>query len=229
MKGAIMQPYFFPYIGYYQLAYEVDTYVFLDDVNFIKKGYINRNAILLQGRRHAFSIPVSQLSQNRTIQLHDYQDDLSSFLRLVQQAYRKAPFFDTVMPLIESVAMDPDNNVARKNAKSLTAVFAYLGLERVFLFSSEVASCGVQKGQDRIIALCRQLGIDQYRNAIGGQMLYDGTAFQEAGIELRFIQSNMQPYPQGKGDFVAHLSIIDALMHCDRQTLIELIGAYSLV
>lgn len=229
MRGAIMQPYFFPYIGYYQLAYEVEKFVFLDDVNYIKKGYINRNAILLHGKRHEFSVPVSKISQNRAIRLHDYTGNYSDFVRLIEQAYKKAPLFDMVMPLVKGVVLDAETNVARKNAKSLVDVFAYLGLERKFLFSSDVELDSDPKGQERILALCKNLRISQYRNAIGGQALYNAQSFNAMGIDLKFIQAGIQPYPQGRHDFVSHLSMIDVLMHCDKASVLRQLSNYSLV
>lgn len=229
MRGAIMQPYFFPYIGYYQLAYEVEKFVFLDDVNYIKKGYINRNTILLHGKRHEFSIPVSKVSQNRTISSHDYTGNYSDFMHLIEHAYKKAPLFDVVMPLVEGVVLDADTNVARKNAKSLVDVFSYLGLEREFLFSSDVELDGDIKGQERILALCQKMRVSQYRNAIGGQALYDANSFNSIGIDLKFIQGGIRPYPQGRHDFVSHLSIIDVLMHCDKEVVLQQLSDYSLV
>lgn len=229
MKGAIMQPYFFPYIGYYQLAYEVEKFVFLDDVTFIKQGYINRNSILLNGKRHEFSIPVSKISSFRTIHDHLYLGEYSKFLKLIEQAYRKAPFYSTVMPILESVVLDSDNNVSRKNANSIIAVFDYLGIKRNFLFSSEVG-CEIDlKGQDRVLVLCKTLEIKKYRNSIGGQSLYSQEVFSESGIELKFIQSDIKPYLQGKHEFISHLSIIDVLMYCDKQSIKKMLEAYELV
>lgn len=224
-----MQPYFFPYLGYYQLVFEVDRYVFLDDVTFIKQGYINRNAILFDGQRRDFSVPVSKISSFRFINDHEYLGDFSKFLKLIEQAYRRAPYFDDVMPLIEQVSLDSDNNVARKNAKSVAIVFEYLGMSRHFSFSSDEMIEGSYKGQDRILALCKQLGIKQYRNAIGGQDLYSREAFAAEGIELKFIQSNIHPYIQGTCDFISHLSILDVLMHCDKKTTQSMLMEYSLV
>jgi len=229
MKGAIMQPYFFPYIGYYQLAYEVERFVFLDDVTFIKQGYINRNSILLNGDRHDFSIPVSKISSYRAISDHEYVGEYLKFMKLIEQAYKKAPFYSDAMQLIEAVIADQDNNVSHKNAKTVTAVFDYLGLNRDFLFSSDIEESAILKGQDRIIALCEKLMIDKYRNSIGGQSLYSQGAFGAAGVELKFIETNMQPYFQGRSDFVSHLSMIDVLMHCDKKTIIDMLGAYALI
>lgn len=228
MKGAIMQPYFFPYIGYYQLAFEVEKYVFLDDVNFIKQGYINRNSILLQGRKHDFSIPVKNVSSFRKISEHEYNGDFSKFLKLIDSAYRKSPFFDKAMPLIESVVLDPDNNVARKNSKSLTAVFSYLGLNREFVFSSDVVLGGDFKGQERVIEICCRLGIDRYRNAIGGKTLYCNKDFDSCGVGLGFLSSNSVLYKQGNTDFVPCLSIIDVLMWCDKEEVLSMLKSYTI-
>ncbi len=229
MKGAIMQPYFFPYIGYYQLAYEVEKFVFLDDVNYIKKGYINRNSLLINGARHNFSIPISKISQNRTIRMHEYTGDFSSFIKLVEQNYKKAPYFQIIMPLVERVVSDPNNNVAYKNAKSIISIFDYLGISRDFVFSSSIEIKKNLKGEDRIISICKKLDFNKYRNAIGGQNLYNRNTFNTENIDLKFIQHNTQPYPQGKHDFVSNLSIIDALMHCDKQNIINLLKTYKLL
>lgn len=229
MNGAIMQPYFFPYIGYYQLAYEVEKFVFLDDVNYIKKGYINRNSILQNGIRHDFSVPVSKISQNRTIRSHEYTGDFSRFLKMLEQNYKKAPHFNTVISLIKEVVLGSNNNVAHKNAQSIISVLDYLGVTRDFSFSSETELERGCKGQNRILALCKKLGFDEYLNANGGQDLYSREAFSAEGINLEFIQSNIRPYPQGKHEFVSHLSMIDVLMHCDKEKIINMLSAYELV
>lgn len=229
MIGAIMQPYFFPYIGYYQLVYEVEKFVFLDDVNFIKKGYINRNAILLQGQRYEFSVPVSKVSQNRHINDHNYTGEFEQFLSLIERGYKKAPFFSDVFPIIQSVALAPNQNVAKKNADSITSIFSYLNIYKDFSFASDNNLDGEYKGQERILALCQKLGINRYRNAIGGRELYDLESFNKNGIELKFIETQLKAYKQGAADFVPYLSMIDILMHCNKEEVIDLLNKYSLV
>lgn len=229
MKGAIMQPYFFPYIGYYQLAYAVEKFVFLDDVNYIKKGYINRNSILSQGNRFDFSIPVEKISQNRKIHEHNYTGDFSKFLSMLENSYKKSPHFDTAMPLIEHIVLDRNLNVAEKNSKSLIDVFGYLKIHRNFLFSSQIDENPDEKGQNRILKICKKTGITQYRNAIGGQSLYDASTFRASNIELKFIQSHATTYPQGHPDFIANLSMIDMLMNCNKSELENALNKYSLI
>lgn len=229
MKGAIMQPYFFPYIGYYHLAYEVDKFIFLDDANYIKKGYINRNSIVINGASHEFSVPVSKISQNRKINQHEYTGEFSGFLKTIEQSYKAASCFNAAMPVIEKIVLDQDNNVARKNAKSVKMVFEYLGIEREFFCASAISLDSELKGQDRIVALCKETGIDKYRNAIGGQSLYNREIFNASGVDLRFIKSDIRPYPQRSDEFVSHLSIIDMLMNCDKSTIKKHLSCYSLV
>lgn len=229
MRGSIMQPYFFPYIGYYQLAYATEKFIFLDDVNYIKKGYINRNSIILNKKKFDFSVPVEKVSQNRKINDHSYTNNHSYFLTLIENAYKKSPQFNRVIPLIEEVVHDENLNVAHKNSKSLINVFKYLNIHREFIFSSEIDKPHEKKGQDRIIALCKKTNIDQYRNAIGGQSLYEAKAFETENIELKFMQSKNLKYNQGVQEFVENLSIIDVLMHCEKEEVINLLKGYILI
>lgn len=228
MKLAIMQPYFFPYIGYYQLAFEVDEFVFFDDVSFIKKGYINRNSILLKDNKFDFSIPVSNVSQNRTIAEHEYAGDFAAFLKTVQQAYRKAPNFGYVYQLIENVVSGPEKSVAKINARSLQFVFDYLGIQRRYLFSSDYCVSPELKGQDRILEICKKSGATDYRNAIGGRELYDPHSFSEQGITLQFIKTNDIAYPQPTPLFVPNLSMIDVLMWNEHDRIINMLQSYTL-
>jgi hypothetical protein len=211
---AVMQPYFFPYLGTYQLAHAVDEFVFFDDVNFIKKGYIHRNAVRLNGKAQPFTIPVRDVSQNRHIREHDYTGDWQPFLDLLCRAYRQAPMFDAAYTLIESVARDADDNVARKNALSFTRVFAYLGLPKTWSQASVCALPAELRAQARILALCRAKSATAYVNAGGGRSLYEPAAFEAAGVALRFLACAPVAYPQGTGEFVPNLSMIDLLMHC---------------
>lgn len=230
MKIAVMQPYFFPYIGYYQLAYEVDKFIFFDDVNFIKKGYISRNSVLLNGARKDFSVPVLKISQNRKIVEHNYVGDFSEFINLMQRAYAEAPFYRQIMPIISEVVYDADLNVARKNAKTIIYVFEYLGLSRKFCFSSQLGLNDQEKGQDRILKICEKLKANEYKNAIGGRHLYDFETFQNSGIHLNFIKTNEIIYNQGLNkNFEKNLSIIDILMNCEKERVVSMLKDYYCV
>ncbi len=223
-----MQPYFFPYIGYYQLAYDVDTFVFLDNVNFIKKGYINRNIIIENGRASQFTIPIHKLSQNKKINAHEYLNDFSPFLKRISNTYRKSPFFKAVMPVIEGVANHATSNVAIKNSLSIKAVFDYLGLKRDFISSSDLTLRNLTKGQDRIIDICKTLRISEYVNAEGGAQLYDTKYFKFFDINLKFLRCNIQVDLYQDGHRAHYPSIIHALMYQDKNEILQMLERYSI-
>lgn len=226
MKLAIMQPYFFPHIGYYQLAASVDHFMFLDNVNFIKGGFINRNRMIMDGELFKFSIPVQHASQNRAINQHVYSGDFLRFLAQLRHSYSRAPMFDSVYALIESVCADPDLNVARKNARSIKDIFTYLNrkLDTSFTSTSPAAN---GRAQQRIIDLCVHHGASDYHNSEGGQSLYDSQAFLENQVNLRFVAANFPRYTQSAtGNFIAGASIIDLLMHVPPADVNRMLDTY---
>lgn len=227
MRLAVMQPYFFPYLGYYQLARSVDHFVFLDDAAFIKSGFINRNQILVGGQPFRFTIPVAEASQNRPIMAHQYTGQFRRFLLQLRQEYAHAPFFASVFPMIEALVLDADLNVARKNADSIRLVFDHLGLPLSCAPASQ-SGAGTARGQERILALCERHGATAYHNASGGKGLYDAAAFATRGIQLRFLHNRFPIYAQGPtGTFVPGLSIIDVLMHVPPQEARAMLEAYD--
>jgi len=225
---AVMQPYLFPYLGYFQLAGSVDHFVFLDDVAFIKKGYINRNRILLSGHPFTFSIAVERVSQNRRIDEHYFTGVFDTFLEQLRHAYSRAPFFAEVFALVEAVCLAPERNVARKSAASVCAVFDYLQLPFSTQFASTMPRTAAS-GEQRILELCQHFGADAYHNAAGGQELYNSRHFAAQGVRLRFVSNRFAVYNQGVGTFVPGLSIIDVLMHNSREQVCEMLLDFDLV
>ncbi|HVJ38748.1 MAG TPA: WbqC family protein [Stenotrophomonas sp.] len=227
MKLAVMQPYFFPYLGYYQLAAGVDRFVFLDDAAFITRGFIHRNQLLLDGRPYRFTLPVAQASQNRSIAEHRFAGSPARFLQQLRHGYARAAQFQAVYRLVESAWAAGNANVARVCAASIHAVFDYLGLPLHSADASALAVAG--RGQDRIVALCQQLGARAYHNLPGGRALYAAEAFHACGAQLYFLQPQMPPYQQGhEQDFVPGLSMIDVLMHNPPERVRQMLGAARL-
>ena len=224
-----MQPYFFPYLGYYQLAMEVDTFVHFDDVAFFKKGYINRNSILLNGEKCDFTISVSNVSQNRNINQHFYVGDFDRFLKTLFLAYKKSPNFKLGYDLVADVLNSGASKVSEVNARSIEAVFSYLGIKKNFAFSSNLGDFDGLRGEDRIIGICKKLGADSYRNAIGGRSFYDQDKFKRYGINIGFVSSGGGQYNQTGSAFVRNLSVIDALMHCEVSEIVSLLSDYTIV
>ncbi|ARK11447.1 WbqC family protein [Fibrella sp. ES10-3-2-2] len=238
MTLAIMQPYVLPYIGYIQLMNTVDTFVFYDDVAFINRGWVNRNRLLVNGKEHLFTIPLKEASQNKPIREIALANDpkwRSKLLKTIEQSYRKAPQYTTVMPITERIVnfqagSQSDVSIADYIFHSFTELTAYLGITTRLVASSTVYGNGQLKAQERIVDICRQEGAERYINPIGGTELYDQAAFDPIGCELRFIQPHRITYPQfGAPEFVPWLSILDVLMNVNAESIRPLLTQFDLI
>jgi len=231
MSIAVMQPYIFPYLGYFQLIDAVDTFVFYDDVHFIKRGWINRNKILVNGAEFLFSIPVVKASQNKLIneiEVNITPKWLQQFYATLTQNYKNAPYFEDVFQLIKKVFSKEYSSISDLAIESVVQISNYLELPTRFEISSERygASIGMDKA-DRLISICKKKGSDTYINPSGGKELYYKDYFESKGISLSFIENDLVPYTQFSGDFVQGLSIIDVLMFNSNEATRRLIDNYQ--
>lgn len=232
MKLAIMQPYIFPYIGYFQLMKVVDKFVLYDDVNFINKGWINRNRILVNGKDSMFTIPLKDASQNKLInEISVNWDDIwkSKFLKTVEQSYKKAPFYSEVMPIIQQTLDIKEVQFSKIIEQNLRFVCLYLGIHTEIISSSEIYNNSDKKAQERILDICIKEKATHYINPIGGLELYDKAIFQKENMEMNFIKSKSIEYKQFKNDFVPWLSIIDVLMFNSKEEINKFLDNYELV
>ena len=231
MKIAIMQPYFFPYIGYWQLIHAVDDFVIFDDVNFIKRGWINRNNILLNNQKYLFSLKLANASQNKLINQTKLLDEPNriKLLDLFKRAYFKAPHFGQMYPLLEDIINNPENELGKYVGHSIKKIAEYLGIQTRIVFSSEVEKDNLKTGQDKIIEICKTLHGTTYINPIGGIELYDKEKFRQEGIELLFIRRSDIRYKQLEEPFIADLSILDVLIFNDKEVVVSLLDKYSLI
>lgn len=228
---AIMQPYFFPYLGYFQLFCPVDHFVYLDDVTYIKGGWINRNYILQLDQKELFTVPLKNLSSNKRInqtEIHgnEWQKKL---LKKIHQNYSKAPHYREVRPLLESVIYSNVTSIADLSIISIEKTLEYLGLAKKTRRSSELNLPDGLKGVHRVIAICKEYGADTYINSIGGMDLYQPNEFRENDVKLQFLQSELPVYPQFSADFKSGLSIIDVLMFNQPAEVVAMLGAYRLI
>ncbi len=216
MRIAIMQPYLFPYIGYFQLINAVDIFVIFDDVSYIKKGWINRNRVLVKNRPFLFTMPIEKASQNRLISETRISPDFNTwrtkFFELLRHSYHRAPFYSECMGFIKQLLEPDDYRLGIFLGLQIRRLSRYLGIETEFVFSSEIEKNNDLRGQDKIIDICRQLDAEVYINPVGGKALYRGDDFLRNGIELLFLESKPVRYKQFNQDFVPDLSIIDVLM-----------------
>ncbi|MCF0050017.1 WbqC family protein [Dyadobacter sp. LJ53] len=232
MTIAIMQPYIFPYIGYFQLINAVDKFIIYDDVNFINKGWINRNNVLVSGQAHLFTIPLKDASQNKLInevELSKSEPWQKKFLKTLQQSYQKAPYFQKVFVLIEEIVNLEVQTIYELTFQTLKRTCEYMEITTEIVPSSMIYQNTHLKGQERILDICKQENASHYINPIGGMELYDKEKFEKEGIKLDFIKSVASPYPQFKNAFVPWLSIIDILMFNDPEHIKEHLKAYELI
>jgi hypothetical protein len=217
MKLGIMQPYFFPYLGYFQLVAAVDKFVFYDDVSYIKQGWINRNAILSGGQRHVFTVPLRSASsfaliRDTMLDAAAYARWCGKFLKTLTQNYIAAPYYDPVYALVEQVLHRSMTSIGHLAISSVLAVASYLDLRTLFVTSSAIYENAELKGTERVLDICRRECAQTYYNSIGGKELYSKEEFSRHGVELKFIETRSVRYQQFGQDFVPSLSIIDALM-----------------
>lgn len=226
MKVAIMQPYFFPYLGYWQMLNAVDKFVLYDDVNFIKGGWINRNNMLMNGVTHLFTLPLLESSPNKLINEIKVTNNLkikAKLLRSFEESYSKAPFKDRIIPLLSEIIMQKEERLHLFLYYQFEKISNYLEINTKMILSSHIEKANNLHGQDRVIDICKRLETTQYINAIGGQSLYNKDDFKKNGIRLNFIKMNEVKYKQFNNEFVPNLSFIDVLMFNNRNSVAQML------
>lgn len=233
MAVAIMQPYFFPYLGYFQLVQAVDHFVFYDDVMFIKKGWINRNRILMQGNEFLFTIPLEKQSQNKTIRESTVswgKEFPDKFMNQLDSAYKKASNYEEVRDLVEQVLHRKFESLADLASESVQATWTYLGLEKFFYQSSELSVSADLGRAERLMEITKFLRDSSYINAVNGQELYEKGIFKENGVDLHFLKPNLNPYQQGNTkEFIHGLSMIDVLMWNKKEDVVQWVKDFQLI
>jgi hypothetical protein len=230
MKIAIMQPYFFPYLGYFQLIHAIDVFVIFDDVNYINKGYINRNNMLLQNNIHPFNLFLEKASQNKLINEINLANNNLKLIKTIEIAYKKSKCFDESFPIIESIINSNEKNLAKFLGESINSICNYLELNKKIIYSSELANDKRNKGQQKIIDIVKLLDATEYINPIGGQEIYKKNEFIENNIKLNFIKMNENLiYKQFNNEFIPNLSIIDVLMFNNNKERKDLLKQYILI
>lgn len=214
MRLAIMQPYFFPYIGYFQLIAAVDMFIVYDNIKYTKKGWINRNRMLQNSKDMMFSLPLKGDSDTLDVCERELAADFNrdKLLNQFNGAYRHAPYFAQTLPLVEQIVRYEGANLFHFLHHSIVKTCEHLGITTEIGISSGIAIDHDLKNQNKVLALCEAVGATTYVNAIGGMELYSKKTFQEKGIALKFIQSKSFEYPQFGHAFVPWLSIIDVMM-----------------
>jgi hypothetical protein len=235
MTIAVMQPYVFPYIGYFQLIKASDVFVLYDDVNFIKQGWINRNKIMVSGKEFVFAIPLKDASSFKKIcetevNIAMYDNWKVKFLRTVEQSYKKAPYFNQVYKLLYDILNEKHKYISELASNSIIKIGNYLEIVTKFKNSSEYyPETKTLDREQRLVEIVKRNKGNDYINPIGGQELYSKDAFLEKGIILNFIKSNQILYKQFDNEFLPFLSIIDVLMFNNVDEINKILDQYQLL
>lgn len=232
MKVGIMQPYLFPYIGYFQLINIVDKFIIFDDANYIKKGWINRNNILVNNKIYRFNLPVMGISQNeiiKDIRILDEFQNKKKLLKTICHAYKKAPMFKFIYPILEDIILYDNCKLSEYIENSIRVICTYLEIDTKIIKSSKLNNNKSLRSEDKIIDICKLLNSNVYINPIGGMSLYSKEKFAQNNIELYFIKSAIVRYKQFNDEFYENMSIIDVLMFNSKERVKDFLNAKILI
>lgn len=231
MNLAIMQPYFFPYIGYFQLIQAVDIFVFYDDVYFIKGGWINRNKILINKEPKYINAQLIKSSSFKKINEIHVQNKFKKLLKTIEQNYKKAPNFNEIYSLINDILNQEKNEtISNLNIRIIKNILTYLNIKTKIEISSlhYADTLGLGRTQ-RILEICKRNKAKDYINAAGGKILYTKEEFLKNGLNLFFLEPQTPPYKQFNNEFKPNLSIIDVLMFNSKDTVKKMLNNYQLI
>jgi hypothetical protein len=233
MKVAIMQPYFMPYLGYFQLINSVDTFVIYDNIQYTKKGWINRNRILEGNSDKLITVPIKSDSTYLDVIDREISDiwlkEKIKLLNRISITYKKAPYYQQVYKLIEDCINYDNLNLFKFIYNSIINLNSYMGITSKMVISSTIEIDHTLKLQDKVLAICKALKATKYINAIGGTHLYNKEIFKKHNLELNFIKSDNISYKQYGNDFIPYLSIIDTLMFNSQESIKEFLNSYTLI
>lgn len=233
MKIAIMQPYFMPYIGYFQLINAVDKFVIYDNVNYINKGWVNRNYLMVLNKPHLFNIPLSGASQNRlinSIEINNKGNWKKKLIQTVEQSYKKSAYFDVVNNIFIKIVMSDTETISKLNTFAIVEICTYLGINTTVQLSSSIDEIDTKlKGQDKIIDICKNQGAKSYINPLNGYDLYSNDLFKSNNIDLYFLKPGIMPYKQTSDLFIPNLSVLDILMNLSPIEIRKHLESYELL
>lgn len=229
MTIAVMQPYFFPYIGYLQLIGAVNIFVIYDDVQYIKKGYINRNVILSNNEPYRFTLQLIGASQNKLISEIGVGNNAKKILKTISHSYTNAPYFKERYSIIEEIFLNRENILAKFVGHSLEVTSKYLGIKTKFIYSSSVEYNRNLKAQDKVIDICKKIKSKSYINSIGGKEIYNRDYFKNEGIKIHFLKPKITKYKQFHDEFVPYLSIIDVMMFNSKEEISIMLNNFDLI
>jgi hypothetical protein len=236
MRLSIMQPYFFPYIGYFALIKNVDRFILLDEVQYIRHGWIERNRIINpKGEFTYIQVPlIKEEGRNTIIKRLRIRNDEEWQRKILSQleVYRKrSPHYYAVRNLIADCISGDDSSIVGLNYRTLRAVCDYLEISTTIEIFSEM-NLSIQQPNhpgEWALNICKAIGnVEEYWNPIGGKEIFNKGSFETSGIHLGFLEMNKNQYQQGELVFQENLSIIDLLMFNSKDEVKTMINNFTI-
>ena len=226
-----MQPYFFPYLGYWQLMNAVDKYVIYDNIQYTKKGWFNRNRFLQNGHDELFTINLEKASDYLDVRDRFISStfDRKALVARLKNAYQKAPYFLQNFPIIEEIILYENNNLFDYIFNSIKQIHSFLKIKSELIVSSSLPIDHTLKSSEKVKAIVLFLKGSQYINAIGGQALYSQEEFFKDGIQLSFLKMKEFSYHQFNNPFIPGLSIVDVMMFNSPEEINKMLDQYELL
>lgn len=220
MRLGIMQPYFYPYLGYFSLIKHTDHWIVFDTVQYIEHGWINRNQIIHPSKPETmyFTVPLQKHSRETSIK-NIYIENTSNYqekiLGQLNASYKKrAPYFKTVYSMVEDALYQNFKDIVSLNVYTLNQICKYLNIPFHYdIYSQMNLNISPVHGPgDWALNISIALGADEYINPPGGMDIFNPEDFKSHNIQLSFLKINLKPYSQKKARFFESLSILDVMM-----------------
>ena len=233
MKIAIIQPYLFPYIGYFSLIKNTDFFVFFDTPQYIRKGWINRNRILsANGDITYFTVPIQKADRNtpinKIIVANNYDWKMKTLGQL--NIYKKAPNYGRVIDLVKGIFNTDTMLISDLAIKSIVKTCEYLDIDIKYdIFSKmNLALPEVKEPDEWALYITKELGYNTYINPPGGMSFFNREKYQINDVDLQFLVQEIIPYRQNREVFIPALSMIDVMMFCSCNEINEMLCKYKI-
>ena len=207
-----MQPYFLPYLNYFKLISMSNKFLILNDVNYPKKKFVNRNSFTLNGNLE-WALPVSKISQNKKIKDHYFYEFNNNKIKLKKIFFNylnSYQFFD--QPLLDKLFLSTNERVDLFIKDSISIICDYLDIETEILLTSELKNIN-DNGQDKILNICEYYQASEYLNLPSGKNLYNADDFLKKNIKLKFISELDNNFPSS--------SILDVIFLYGKKSVIN--------
>ena len=231
MKIAIMQPYLFPYIGYFSLIKNTDFFVFFDTPQYIRKGWINRNRILsANGDITYFTVPIQKADRNTPINKIIVSNNYDWKMKTLGQLniYKKAPNYGRVIDLVKGIFNTDTMLISDLAIKSIVKTCEYLDIKYDIFSKMNLALPEVKEPDEWALYITKELGYNTYINPPGGMSFFNREKYQINDVDLQFLVQEIIPYRQNREVFIPALSMIDVMMFCSCNEINEMLCKYKI-